>query len=140
MVDFVTREKRGNIMRGSRSKDTKPELEVRRLLHSMGYRFRLHSKDLPGKPDIVFRSRKKAIFVHGCFWHQHDDPQCSVARKPSSNTAFWQAKFDRNRVRDEANLLALTERGWSILTIWECDLAKGRLTRKVAGFLGPTKL
>lgn len=140
MVDFVTREKRGNIMRGSRSKDTKPELVVRRLLHSMGYRFRLHAKDLPGKPDLFFRSRRKVIFIHGCFWHQHNAPGCPIARKPASNTEFWQAKFERNKDRDERNLKALAEQGWTSLTIWECDLVESGLRHRLAEFLGPRRL
>jgi len=140
MVDFVSPEKRGNIMRGSRSKDTKPELLVRRLLHSMGYRFRLHLKDLPGKPDIALRSRKKAIFVHGCFWHQHEDPSCRVARKPVSNTGYWNSKFSANADRDARNLKLLKDAGWEVLIMWECDYEPARLRARLSNFLGPTSL
>src|SRR5262245_35042103 len=137
MVDFFSREKRGNIMRGSRSKNTRPEMFVRRLLHRLGYRYRLHSKHLPGKPDLAFPKRRKAIFIHGCFWHQHSDPGCSVARRPSSNAEFWQAKFDRNTSRDAKNEMALTENGWSVLIVWECELDQPGLTDRLRCFLGP---
>ena len=140
MVDFVSREKRGNIMRGSRSKDTRPELAIRQALHGLGYRYRLHSKDLPGKPDIVFPKRKKAVFVHGCFWHQHDDDGCKITRKPSSNSAFWDGKFSRNQARDAANLEALQDAGWSVMTLWECEVSRVELLERLQAFLGPTRL
>jgi len=141
MVDFVSAEKRSNIMRGSRSKNTRPELRVRRLLHAMGYRFRIHGNRLPGKPDVVFPGRKKAILVHGCFWHQHDDPACKVARQPSSNTAYWSEKFARNRERDTRNLDALSAAGWSVLTVWECEIHDtSSLEKRLRKFLGPPKV
>lgn len=101
-----------------RSKDTKPEMLVRRLVHGLGYRYRLHRRDLPGTPDLVFPSRRKAVFVHGCFWHQHDCPRGS---RPSSNKAFWNAKLRRNVENDRRNLAALADAGWSVLVIWECE-------------------
>ncbi len=114
----------------------KPELAVRRLLHGLGYRFRLHRHDLPGKPDLVFGPRRKVIFVHGCFWHSHDDPACLDGRAPRSNQAYWLPKLARNKQRDVANMLALSAAGWNSLVIWECetrDLKK--LSARVAEFL-----
>ena len=108
-----------------RSKNTKPEMAVRRLVHSMGYRYRLHRKDLPGKPDLVFGPTKKIIEVRGCYWHAHlrYDPGCREARSASkSNTGYWGPKMDRNVARDVANLEALQALGWSVLVIWECEL------------------
>jgi DNA mismatch endonuclease (patch repair protein) len=105
-----------------RGRDTKPELLVRRLLHAQGYRYRLHAKDLPGKPDIVFRGRKKAVFVHGCFWHQHPDPGCALARMPKSRLDFWRPKLEGNRARDTANVERLVALGWDVLLVWECEL------------------
>lgn len=111
---------RSAIMRAVKGKDTAPELLVRRLAHALGYRFRLHRRDLPGTPDLVFPSRRKVIFVHGCFWHGHD---CARgARVPSANREYWVGKIGRNRVRDAANLIALADRGWGTLAIWECEL------------------
>ena len=108
-------------MRAIRSKDTKPEIIVRRLAHRMGYRFRLHRKDLPGKPDMVFPGRRGVIFIHGCFWHQHPDPACRHARPPKSNTDYWQSKLARNQVRDAEHKTALQAQGWRVLVIWECQ-------------------
>jgi DNA mismatch endonuclease (patch repair protein) len=88
----------------------------------MGYRYRLQAKDLPGKPDIVFRGRKKAIFVHGCFWHRHPDPTCKLARLPKSRLDFWLPKLDANRTRDIANIEQLEHQGWQVLLVWECEL------------------
>lgn len=140
MVDFVSSAKRANIMRGSRSSNTKPEMRVRTLLHSLGYRYRLHDKYLPGKPDLVFLGRRKVIFVHGCFWHQHDDDSCQIVRRPSSNTAFWNAKFEQNRARDVRNLLELDRLGWDALTLWECELNGEGLANTLLHFLGPNQL
>jgi DNA mismatch endonuclease (patch repair protein) len=103
-------------------RDTKPEMVVRRVLHAMGYRYRLHAKDLPGKPDIVFRSRRKAILVHGCFWHRHPDPTCRLARLPKSRLDFWLPKLDANRERDIATVARLEAMGWKVLLVWECQL------------------
>lgn len=105
-----------------KGQDTKPELLVRRLVHGMGYRYRLHASDLPGKPDLVFRGRKCVIFIHGCFWHRHPDPACKLARMPKSREEFWTAKLSRNRERDLVQVEALEKRGWRVLTIWECQL------------------
>lgn len=105
-----------------RSKDTKPELIVRRLVHGMGYRYRLHAKDLPGKPDLVFRPRRKVVFVHGCFWHRHPDPGCPLARLPKSRLEFWLPKLEANRARDERAVDALEKNGWRVLVVWECQI------------------
>lgn len=108
-------------MRRVRGRDTKPEMLVRRLTHGMGYRYRLHRRGLPGSPDLVFPSRMKVIFVHGCFWHQHLDPGCKLARLPKSKLDFWGPKLETNRERDERNLVLLAELGWDVLVIWECQ-------------------
>lgn len=104
-------------MRAIRSKNMQPELAVRSLVHRMGYRFRLHRKDLPGKPDMVFASRRKVIFVHGCFWHSHG---CKLSHAPKSNLAYWGPKLERNQARDQQHLEALAAAGWQTLVIWEC--------------------
>lgn len=109
-------------MRANKGKDTKPEIVVRRLVHGMGYRYRLHRKDLLGKPDLVFGPRKKVILVHGCFWHQHPDPRCKIARMPKSRLEFWVPKLKANRARDARNMEALEAMGWKVLTVWECAL------------------
>ena len=140
MVDFVSPAKRANIMRGSRSNNTKPELRVRRLLHSLGYRYRLHVPGLPGRPDIAFLARQKAIFVHGCFWHQHDSSTCSIVRRPSSNTGFWNEKFKRNKSRDDLNRLEFEKMGWEVLTIWECEAGQAGLGQRLADFLGSNRV
>jgi DNA mismatch endonuclease (patch repair protein) len=106
-------------MSSIRGKDTKPEVAVRRMLHSMGYRFRLHRRDLPGTPDIVIPRLRLCVFVHGCFWHQHRS--CSRARRPSSNTEFWEKKLKANIARDEAATRDLAALGWQVATIWECE-------------------
>lgn len=122
MTDTLTIEARSERMSRVRARDTKPELLVRRFLHAQGYRYRLHAKELPGKPDIVFRGRKKAVFVHGCFWHRHSDPACPLARMPKSRLDFWQPKLDGNRARDIANVERLEAMGWDVLLVWECQL------------------
>ncbi len=120
-----------------RGRDTKPEMRVRRLIHSLGYRYRLHRRDLPGKPDLVFGPRRKAIFVHGCFWHRHPDPACKLARLPKSRRDFWLPKLEGNRARDERNNAALTEMGWDVLEVWECKTADEELlAKKIREFLG----
>ncbi len=120
MTDSRTREKRSEIMSTVRSKDTGPELSVRRLIYAMGFRYRLHCKDLPGKPDIVMIGRKKIIDVRGCFWHGHDE--CKYGRLPKSRQDFWKVKIDRNRERDFKNLGLLLETGWRVLVVWQCEL------------------
>lgn len=125
MVDTVTPKRRSEIMSGIRSKGMKPEMTVRRLLHAMGYRFRLHRRDLPGKPDLVFPGRRKVIFVHGCFWHQHGAPGCKIARRPKSNQEYWLPKLDRNAARDAEHQASLRGQGWDVLVIWECEVNAG---------------
>jgi len=122
-------------MRAIRSKDMLPELAVRSLVHKLGYRFRLHRKDLPGKPDLVFPSRHKVIFVHGCFWHSHQG--CKAAHVPKTNLDYWLPKLQRNQARDARNIAALSADGWKSLIIWECELkdTAGAL-RTVKRFLG----
>jgi DNA mismatch endonuclease, patch repair protein len=118
-VTTTTDPQRSRTMRAVKSKDTTPEMIVRRLVHSLGYRYRLHRRDLPGCPDLVFGPRRKIIFVHGCFWHQHDCPR--GARSPKSNQDYWVPKLQRNRCRDEENLILLAELNWRVLVIWECE-------------------
>ncbi|MBL4537825.1 MAG: DNA mismatch endonuclease Vsr [Oceanicaulis sp.] len=118
--DVFTPEDRSRVMRAVKGKDTKPEMIVRRMAHALGYRYRLHRKDLPGKPDLVFAGRQKVIFVHGCFWHGHDCARGS--RQPKTNAEYWRAKIARNISRDAANLQALDAQGWQALVLWECDL------------------
>lgn len=105
-----------------RSKDTKPEMAVRRIAHGMGYRFRVHRNDLPGRPDVVFPSRRAVIFVHGCFWHSHPDPNCKDAVAPKTRTDYWLPKLARNKARDAINIAALETAGWRVMTIWECEI------------------
>lgn len=116
-------------MRAIRSTGMKPELAVRRLVHSMGYRYRLHRKDLPGKPDLVFGPRRKVIFVHGCFWHQHSDPGCKIARMPKSKPDYWKPKLARNVERDRQHQAELEANGWSVLIVWECETKANRVDR-----------
>jgi DNA mismatch endonuclease (patch repair protein) len=125
---------RSENMRRIRSKGMRPELMVRSLVHKMGFRFRLHRNDLPGKPDLVFVSQRKVIFVHGCFWHAHD---CRVAHTPKSNAAYWGPKLERNRARDKKNLAALAVSGWKSLVIWECETPDIlRVSQEIRRFLG----
>lgn len=120
-----------------RGTDTKPEMLVRRLVHGMGYRYRLHRRDLPGTPDLVFPSRRKVIFVHGCFWHRDPDPDCPLARLPKSRLDFWIPKLEGNRERDVKNQKYLTEQGWELLVVWECQLLDVEALRvRVGEFLG----
>ena len=119
-MDKLSAERRSSNMRQIRSKNTAPELLLRRMLHRLGYRFRLHRKDLPGKPDLVFPSRRKAIFVHGCFWHQHSG--CREGRVPGTRLEYWKPKLTRNQQRDTAAQSALREQGWQFLVVWECQL------------------
>ena len=126
---------RSRTMRAVKSRDTGPELYVRRLLHSMGYRYRLHRVDLPGKPDLTFGPRRKVIFVHGCFWHGHGCRR--GARVPATNKSYWTNKIARNVSRDERQVMELSERGWTVLTVWECELGnEEQLVRRLCGFLG----
>ena len=110
-----------------RSKNTSPEMLVRRALHAAGLRYRLHVKGMPGKPDLVFPSRRLALFVHGCFWHQHTDPACPETHKPKSRTDYWNPKLARNVAPDERHQAALQEQGWTVMTVWECEVARAGL-------------
>jgi DNA mismatch endonuclease (patch repair protein) len=136
MTDVYGPEKRSAVMRRVKGKDTAPERQVRRLIWSLGGRYRLHRADLPGKPDIVMPGRRLAIFVHGCFWHGHD---CARgARVPQANRDYWIGKIGRNRMRDEANRAALAAKGWRVETVWECDLKdRAGLEARVRGWLFP---
>lgn len=128
-MDRLSVEKRRALMGRVKNRDTKPEISVRRLMHRLGYRFRLHRADMPGSPDLVFPSRRKAIFVHGCFWHQHS---CKRGAPPSSNTEFWHKKLERNRQRDKDVSRKLKESGWEVIVIWECELNDERkLERRI---------
>lgn len=138
MVDKLSQERRSANMSRIRAKDTKPEMAVRRLAHSLGYRYRVHRKDLPGKPDLVFGPRRKVIFVHGCFWHQHDLGSCLDGRPPKSNSAYWNPKLERNVERDVAHAAALEADGWEVLTIWDCETRDMPTVRsRLVEFLGP---
>ena len=120
-------------MQAIRSKDTKPELAIRKLIHGLGYRYRLHRKDLPGKPDLVFPSREKTIFVHGCFWHYHG---CKRGRMPKSKLDYWQPKLEGNRERDKQHMNELKALGWKVLVIWECEVNDvKKLKRRIRRFL-----
>lgn len=132
-MDTFTPAERSAVMKRVRGKDTQPEMAVRRMVHGMGFRYALHRRDLPGNPDLVFPSRGRVIFVHGCFWHSHS---CRAGRnRPSSNTSYWIAKLDRNRTRDAANRRRLRNLGWRILVIWECELKRPeRLRARIARF------
>ncbi len=120
MGDTVDVKTRSAIMSRVRAKDTVPEMKVRRMVFTAGFRYRLHVRDLPGKPDLVFSRRRKVIFVHGCFWHRHKN--CALARLPKSRIDFWTEKLESNRRRDERNQSELLRMGWKVLTIWECEL------------------
>jgi DNA mismatch endonuclease (patch repair protein) len=125
-------------MRAVRRQDTTPEMMVRRVLHAAGYRYRLHDRRLPGSPDVVFTKRKKAIFVHGCFWHGHE---CRSSLRPKSRVEYWGPKIERNRARDQRDLGRLHEQGWSVLCLWECEISKGgqpSLKDRLVAFLGPS--
>ena len=133
-MDSVSQKKRSEIMALVRSKNTRPELAVRKLVFSLGYRYRLHRKDLPGCPDLVFKKRGKVIFVHGCFWHRHKN--CPLARLPKSRLGFWKSKLEGNERRDRKNKLALMRKGWKVLTVWECQVKDSkRLGEKIGRFL-----
>ena len=119
MTDVFSSKKRSDIMRAVKGVDTKPEMRVRRLLHALGYRYRLHLKILPGSPDLVFPKIRKVVFIHGCFWHRHS---CVEGRSmPKSNSSYWNAKFKANKQRDALHRRHLRKHGWAVLTIWECQ-------------------
>lgn len=132
MTDRLSIAERSALMAKVRSKDTRPELTVRKAAHSLGYRFRLHRSDLPGTPDLVFPKHRLALFVHGCFWHQH--PNCRRATMPATNTAKWADKFERNRSRDTRSKSELEALGWTVLVIWECETrSRDTLASQLAG-------
>ncbi len=135
-MDTISRKRRSEIMRRIKSKGTRPEITVRRLVHSMGFRFRLHVPNLPGKPDIVFPRLKKIIEVKGCFWHQHG--VCIDSRIPKSRVAYWRPKLIKNVIRDKRNLVRLRRLGWHVLVLWECEVMATdprSFERKVKQFL-----
>jgi len=135
-LDKISPDRRSANMSQIRGRDMAPEMAVRRLLFSLGYRYRLHPKNLPGKPDIVFPGRRKIIFVHGCFWHQHGDPSCKIAHIPKSKQDYWVPKLQRNQTRDIEVLTALEAVGWKVLVVWECELRdKNTLTNKLTEFI-----
>lgn len=132
-MSIETKEHRSWTMSQVRGKDTSPEIAVRRLVRELGFGYRLHAKDLPGKPDLVFRGRRKAIFVHGCFWHRHPDPACKLARLPKSNVDFWETKLTNNFERDKRNEAALRTRGWKTMTVWECQIKDAEALSRLLG-------
>jgi len=134
MTDVFSKDTRAWIMRQVRGKDTKPELIIRSFIHCLGYRFRLHKKNLPGKPDLVFPSRQKVIFVHGCFWHGH---KCRRGnRMPKTNVNYWKNKIERNMYRFVKQKKDLKKQGWESLVIWECQIGDlGKLQKKILSFL-----
>lgn len=133
-MDNLTPELRSRHMRGVRREHTKPEMIVRRIAHAMGYRFRLHRKDLPGSPDLVFPRLKKTIFVHGCFWHGHDG--CRYATVPKTRTEWWLAKVAKNQERDALAIARLSELGWEAKVVWECETRKpAELPKRIGSFL-----
>ncbi|MCW5749621.1 MAG: DNA mismatch endonuclease Vsr [Alphaproteobacteria bacterium] len=135
MADILTPQERSALMSRIRGINTNPELIVRRALHALGYRFRLHARDLPGRPDLVLRSRGMVIFVHGCFWHRHD---CGRAYMPKTRREFWQRKFASNVERDRRTREELEAGGWEVIVVWECQLAKpSALLARLVGKLGP---
>jgi DNA mismatch endonuclease (patch repair protein) len=132
-VDKLDQHRRSDNMRRIRHQGTKPEILVRKMVTRLGYRYRLHLKDLPGKPDLTFRKRKCVIFVHGCFWHQHD--ACREGRIPSTRKEYWVPKLAGNVARDLNHLRALENRGWRVLTIWECETNDPELAKRIKNFL-----
>ena len=139
MTDHLTPDKRSWNMSRIRSKNTKPELIVRKMLHNSGIRYRLHARNLPGKPDLSNKSKIFAIFVNGCFWHQHKN--CKITNKPKSNTTFWKEKFAKNLDRDKRNQNDLLEMGWRVKVIWECEiLDTNRKTRNLSPILNRLNL
>jgi DNA mismatch endonuclease (patch repair protein) len=134
MTDVYDQTQRSKVMRSVKSENTKPEVIVRQTLHALGYRFRLHRRDLPGKPDIVLPRYHKIIFVHGCFWHQH--PNCKDAERPQSNTDYWNRKLDRNVQRDQNNITVLRASSWSVLVIWTCETKnRDQLRQRLEAFM-----
>jgi DNA mismatch endonuclease (patch repair protein) len=130
-VDILSPTERSDCMARVRSKDTKPEML---MIHRIGFRYRLHRRDLPGSPDIVFSSRRKVIFVHGCFWHRHS--RCKLARRPKSRQEFWVPKLEGNRLRDLKNQISLRQQGWESMIVWECQIKdQAQLAARIKAFL-----
>ena len=137
-MDIVDPARRSRMMASIRSKDTRPEMTVRRAAHALGYRFRIHRAGLPGRPDLVFPGRRMVIFVHGCYWHRHEG--CPYATTPKSNVGFWLEKFERNVARDRKVMAELVELGWNPLVIWECETHDAEvLKERIISHLGPTR-
>jgi DNA mismatch endonuclease, patch repair protein len=135
-MDTLDPKQRSERMSRIRGKDTGPEMTVRRLVHGMGYRYRLHRRDLPGRPDLVFATRRKVIFVHGCFWHRHGDSRCKLSRLPKSRLEFWETKLENNRRRDSVKQKELWAAGWDVLVVWECQVNnKASLAETIKAFL-----
>jgi DNA mismatch endonuclease, patch repair protein len=138
MADTLTPAERSERMSRVKGRDTAPEMLVRRIVHGLGYRYRLHRRDLPGCPDLTFGKRRKVIFVHGCFWHRHGDSACKLARLPKSRLDFWLPKLETNRGRDAKNQERIAAMGWKFLVIWECELGdQAMLKKRIRSFLGP---
>ncbi|HIJ75616.1 MAG TPA: DNA mismatch endonuclease Vsr [Deltaproteobacteria bacterium] len=136
-MDRITISQRSANMRKIRGKDTSPERAVRRLIRALGFGYRLHGKELPGKPDLVLKGRKKVVFIHGCFWHQH--PGCRIAHTPKSNLEYWVPKLEKTQMRDRRNLQELEAAGWQALTVWECEVKDiSSLQVKFIKFLVPS--
>lgn len=127
MADIVSKKTRSRMMSSIRGKDTKPEMVVRKYLHAHGFRYRLHDKKLPGKPDLVLKKYNVVIFINGCYWHRHEG--CELATTPSTNTAFWTNKFEKTKQRDIRNINTIHALGWRTVTVWECALRGQGLTR-----------
>ncbi|MBL8224389.1 MAG: DNA mismatch endonuclease Vsr [Chromatiales bacterium] len=138
MADIVDRATRSRMMSGIRGRDTKPELQIRRALHRQGFRYRLHAKDLPGRPDIVLPKYNAVVFVHGCFWHGHD---CEFFKLPSTHRTFWRQKIVSNRTRDSRHLESLQREGWRVMIVWECavrgatPVEKQRATKRIGTWI-----
>ena len=137
MVDTLTTEQRSALMARIKGVDTRPEMFVRRALHARGYRYRVHGRSLPGKPDLVFAKRRAAVFVHGCFWHRHG---CKKTTTPKSRQDYWQGKFDKNVARDQRNLAQLADEGWRVYVVWECEIDRDeQIIDQLVAFLGPPR-
>jgi DNA mismatch endonuclease (patch repair protein) len=136
MTDRMSPDQRSALMSRIRRKDTGPEVAVRRLAHALGCRFRLHRRDLPGTPDLVFPRLRKVLFVHGCFWHSHQNPGCRNGVLPKTRREWWQTKLSANVARDARNMELLSAEGWEVLVLWECEIRSGAFESKLADFLG----
>ncbi|RWQ29894.1 DNA mismatch endonuclease Vsr [Mesorhizobium sp.] len=136
MIDRLSSERRSWLMSRVRGKNTSPEMAVRKTAHSLGYRFRLHRKDLPGSPDLVFPKLGAVVFVHGCFWHRH--PGCKKATWPKSRVEYWREKFESNVARDEVAIRDLEQLGWKVLVVWQCETVdSAALSQRLNAFLDP---